>query len=358
VPIVAAVAGFGASAVAIGLQGPYATGQSVGAFTDGSNWADVLRTRSGVAWAARAALFAVDAALVRLARVARRNSLWPMTMVLVLGGLVLAATYAGHGTLGRWPAVGTIATVVHIAAMAAWIGGLVVLLVVLRTNDEHIDHRTIALRFSMLAFVAVGAVALSGLVSGWRQIGSIHGLTSTTYGRLLLTKVAVVALVLAGAAASRRLLRHPVEGQQLAPPLRRTVGIEVVLAAVVLGLTSMLVATKPALAELGQPVDTTIVQGPRFASIQILPARQGRNTVHATIARQDGSLEKADEITVRATMPSRDVGPLVVPTKLLAANHVTSDDLQLPFTGTWQLEVLARYGETEQVRWVVTFRVG
>jgi copper transport protein len=381
---VSAVVGVVASLLAIGLQGPYATGASLSALGTASNWSDVLSTRSGASWAVRAGFFFVFAVLAGASAAARRRSPWRLALALTLTGLVLAATYAGHGTVGRWPVVGAMATVVHLAAMGVWLGGLAALLLVLRRGDDPpvtagvgsavatepaeasdgflraptLDVRTAALRFSMAAFAAVCAVAISGVISGWRQVGSLHGLTSTTYGHLLLAKLVAVALVLVGAAASRRILRRPVEGRPVALRLRRTVGAEIVTAAIVLGLTSMLVATKPALAELGQPVDTTIVQGKRFASIQIFPARQGRNTVHATIARQDGALEKPDEITIRATMPSRDVGPLTVPMHLIGANHATSDDLQLPFTGSWQLEVQARYGDTELVSWVVNFQVG
>ena len=363
---VAAIVGGVASVAAVGLQGPYVTGQTIGAFTDGSNWRDVVGTRSGAAWAARAGLFFLLVAVLPRWRVQRTRP-WPLVGVVVAGGLVLSAAYAGHGTLGRWPLTGTVATLVHLGAMAVWIGGLAMLLVVLWAGRrEHRDDGdtvggagpvALAARFSGVAFGAVLAVVASGLVSAWRQVGSIDGLTSTTYGRLLIAKTIGVALVLAGAVASRRLVRHRVHGRSVSALLRRTVGAEVVMALVVLGLTSMLVASKPAIAEVGQPVDTTILQGKRFASIQIDPARQGKNSVHVTIAREDGGIEKPDEITVRATLPARDLGPIVVPTTSLGPSHVTSEDLQLPFSGVWQLEVLARYGDTESVRWVVTFTV-
>jgi copper transport protein len=139
--------------------------------------------------------------------------------------------------------------------------------------------------------------------------------------------------------------------------LRLTVAAEVALAAVVLAVTSVLVASSPAATEVAKPFNATITQGQRLASITIDPATVGTNTLHIYISTPGGSLDKADEITVRMTLPERDLGPIPVPVEDAGPNHVTTNNMQIPYKGTWQLEVLARFGQFEQVRFATTFTV-
>ena len=55
------------------------------------------------------------------------------------------------------------------------------------------------------------------------------------------------------------------------------------------------------------------------------------------------------------TLPERDLGPIPVPVEVAGPNHVTTTNLQLPYPGTWQIEVLTRFGESEQVRFATNF---
>ena len=48
-------------------------------------------------------------------------------------------------------------------------------------------------RYSHVAFVAVIAIVGTGVFEAWRQVGTLQALTSTTYGRLLIIKTAIVA---------------------------------------------------------------------------------------------------------------------------------------------------------------------
>ena len=108
---------------------------------------------------------------------------------------------------------------------------------------------------------------------------------------------------------------------------------------------------------MSKPFNATITQGDRLASITVDPARTGRNTMHVYISTPGGALDKAQEITVRITLPSRDLGPIPVPVENAGPNHVLTNNLQLPFPGDWQVEILARFGETEQVRFATTMPV-
>jgi copper transport protein len=373
-------AGVVAGAVAIAAQAPYASGRALSDALKPGEWSQVLRTRSGRAWGLRVALFAAAGALLLVTLDRLRARWWQLTGIFAGLGLLILVAAGGHGTTGRWAAVGFLATIAHVGAMAVWVGGLVVLLVgVLREPDAGgaVDRTR---RFSPVAFGAVAVIVASGVVQAYRQVGSIDALRETEYGRLLLIKTGVVVALVAVAWWSRRLLpQAPVPASPvaagaavlddpLAPApaavaarlrrrLRITVGAEVALAAVVLAVTSILVASSPAVTEVAKPFNATIMQGSRLASLTIDPASVGRNTLHIYISTPGGALDRADEITVRMTSPERNLGPIPVGVAVAGPNHVTTDNMQIPYRGTWQLEVLARFGESEQVRFATNFTV-
>jgi copper transport protein len=371
--------GVAAGLVAVAVQAPYASGRALTDALKPSEWWEVLRTRSGRAWGIRVLALAVMGAglLATLERL--RTQLWRLAGGLGAVALFVLVALGGHGTTGRWSGVGLIATVAHLAGMAVWLGGLTVLLVgVLRDPDPE-DGLARARRFSPIAFTAVAVIVASGVVQAYRQVGSLDALTDTDYGRLLLVKTAFVVGAVAVAWVSRRLVQGRADRSPVALAagaavlertdpaaavvrgtrrrLRATIGAEVALAAAVLAVTSLLVATVPAIADVSKPFNATITQGQRLASITVDPAHAGRNTMHVYISTPGGALDKAQEITVRMTLPSRDLGPIPVPVETGGPNHVLTDNLQLPFSGDWQIEILARFGETEQVRFATTMPV-
>jgi copper transport protein len=118
-----------------------------------------------------------------------------------------------------------------------------------------------------VAFTAMVVIVVTGMVQGWRQVGSLQALGQTAYGRLLVVKVAAFLLLIVVAGQSRALVRrkltarvlvgapdHPGPGAALAGPshhsslwlLRRLVLAEVIIAVVVLAITALLgIATPP-----------------------------------------------------------------------------------------------------------------
>lgn len=81
---------------------------------------------------------------------------------------------------------------VHLVAGAIWVGGLVGLALTLRTLDAANAARVLS-RFSTAAALSLAALVLLGSVLAWRILGSWDNLVHTTYGALLLVKIAIVA---------------------------------------------------------------------------------------------------------------------------------------------------------------------
>jgi copper transport protein len=215
-----------------------------------------------------------------------------------------------------------------------------------------------------MAAAAVAIIAVSGFAQSWRQVGSLDALGSTTYGRLLVVKVVLVAAMVAVAAASRRQVAGqpaapiPVgaAGRPGAPPtrrtLRRTVLTEAAIGVAVLAVTALLVNTPPARSQTAQPFAALLVQGDRLLDVSLSPAARGTNELHLVLSSTSGSLLRAEDATVRLTLPERDLGPLPVRVDSAGPDHWVALGLDIPFAGTWRLEVLVSVGGA-QVRFAV-----
>ncbi|WP_432587518.1 copper resistance protein CopC [Streptomyces sp. HD1123-B1] len=222
---------FAATLVLLLLRGPYTDGEGIGAVLDLGGLGDVLSTKPGAAMLSR--LLLLGAAAVFLAVLfgtytrrteeaeaaeaagddeeyaeidhGRRQDL---AFGLGFGGTVvaigLAATWAmaEHASVGIQKELAMPVDVLHLLAVGVWLGGLVSLAVALRAGEP--VGRTAVRRFSRLAFASVVVLVLTGLYQSWRQVGSWKALTGTEYGKWLLVKVGLMAVLVGLAAVSRR----------------------------------------------------------------------------------------------------------------------------------------------------------
>ncbi|MFJ5530410.1 copper resistance CopC/CopD family protein [Streptomyces sp. NPDC093261] len=131
-----------------------------------------------------------------------------LTFGLALGGTVVAAGLAAtwamaeHASTGIQTGLAMPVDVLHLLAVAVWLGGLTALLVALYRAPS--IQAAAVRRFSRLAFGSVVALTATGVYQAWRQLGSWSALTGTSYGQLLLVKVALVAVLVGIAWISRR----------------------------------------------------------------------------------------------------------------------------------------------------------
>lgn len=183
------------------LRGPYERGSSPTDAFDPSVLNETLTSRPGLALLARLVLLAA-AAFYPVRQPVRGR------IALALGGLLtvcLAVTWAAaeHASAGIQVPVAMVSAVLHLLSMAVWLGGLAALLTALHRSAEPLPAATVN-RFSRLALGSVAVLVVTGVYQSWRGLGSWSALTSTSYGHLLLAKLAAVVLLLAGAGASRR----------------------------------------------------------------------------------------------------------------------------------------------------------
>ena len=161
----------------------------------------VLDTRFGQMWAWRAWL-ALTIAVLALA--GRRGHEFPVAAVIVAGMLAVTPAAAGHASVsGALPFVSDVA---HVVAAGVWAGGLAFLvaaLVLARADRWPLAARAVP-RFSSIAVVALAVLVVAGVANTYFQVREWSGLWETTYGLLLVTKVALVLPVLALGAYNNR----------------------------------------------------------------------------------------------------------------------------------------------------------
>jgi copper transport protein len=309
-----------------------------------------LATRSGTAWAVRSGawLLVLVLVLVPLGQRVRMAAL-----ALPVAVLVVTLSIAGHAGATRPRGLLAPADAIHVLAAGTWLGGLVFLLLVFwpRANAPPGAAAIATRRFSGLALPAVVLLIASGAAEAWFYLGSIDGLTSTSWGLALVAKVALLVAIIALAARNRRavsrLSSSALGGTGLGTALRRSMRAEVALAMLVLGATAVLVRSAPPVSIAAAPPDLRLRLGPMEAHVQVQPAATGRNdiTMHVFNTRTGKPAERIKEMTLRLAMAEKGIGPLRIKLKRAEAGQYKAAAQMLPVQGQWQLQLDARVSD-------------
>ncbi|MEV5984328.1 CopD family protein [Streptomyces sp. NPDC052051] len=227
----AACAGFVA---ALGLASVVATGNLVPHTLGEIDIGGLYRSRDGVL-----ALLEGNAFLAAgLCALSRRTSLclWPPAAVIV------AEALRAHPTTEHSPLLGSSLTLVHLTCASLWAGGLLYALRTLR-HWRTVPAAGAALlgRYARVAAVLLAALTATGLVSSLRRMPRetiLDQLTETAYGRTLLAKVLLVAVVAVLALLARLRLRRAADPLSACAPARA----ELVALSLVVAVSGLLTA--------------------------------------------------------------------------------------------------------------------
>lgn len=210
-------------------------------------WSVMLQTSWGHAW-----LLEVGAALLALWAVGvRPRAVRWGGVALAVPVLGVAAALSGHAAAlpGRAPlAVALDAT--HVLSASGWMGGLLSVLAAgvpaaraLGRDASDLAIRAVIIAFSPTALVCAGLLAASGAALAWLQLGALNSLLNTGYGRTLLVKLGVVALVAATGAYNWKRVLPTLGSTDGSVRLRRSATMELIIATIVIAITAVLVAT-------------------------------------------------------------------------------------------------------------------
>lgn len=256
--VLATACGLGAlsSLASIGFQGAYVETRPLSDVINPAVFGPVLSTEVGQVLAAKTLLWLLSAVvltwLLQRGRLAVTTHAWRVGAAATAFGLVVTTGMSSHATETAAPTVSQIANLVHLIGMSTWIGGLVLLLAGVLPRRSPEELAVVMPRYSTLALTSVVAIAAAGAVLAWQLVCSVDGLVTTSYGRLLLVKLAVVALVLAVAQRSKawvaRRLRYVVvlgADRAAVRPLKISVLAETGLLLGVLAVAVLLVTANP-----------------------------------------------------------------------------------------------------------------
>jgi copper transport protein len=388
---------FGAIGIVVS-QAALLTGRGAGAALEGAVLRDVLTESLG--WSLVVLLLGLAA--VHLST--DTHTLVVARAFALYGGLAVTISFAvwGHATelSPRW--VSLIADAVHATSAAIWLGGLVGLAMVLRRRRPASVRSTATIigRFSSMALVTVIALTIAGLaLTLTGSDASWHAIVSTTWGRLVLVKIAITLVVIAIAAWNRRTLvpalTAPLESEppvwsersidRTASPesadrdatedestaaddrsdddpeladrwrrLLRTVRIEVIALVVVIGITAALVNVTPARTAVksqAHTVDVTHVADTGPVHLVVTPVKVGTNTVSVAYTDANGQpVDVANTMTAEFSLPSADLAPITRQVVKSGPGQFVLSGREMSLAGTWTLTVAVRTGDFSEQR--------
>jgi copper transport protein len=196
--------------------------------THASGW-----NRFSFVWSATGVWAAVGATLAAIGLGDERVR--PVASPFVLP-LVVAPTLAGHALDPGRSWIDVPIDLLHVAAAAVWLGGLVALVFAVPRGET--EAATPAARvFSKLALVSVIVVALTGAGRALAELSSVSQLWSTGYGRALVVKTVLFGVLILLGSFSRDALRSGFDRLRL--PVRFELGPAFGLAVALAFLTAL-----------------------------------------------------------------------------------------------------------------------
>ena len=319
----------------------------------------ILGSSLGVALVGRAVPLAVAAVGVFLARrPSPRAGLWVVGIGSTAG--LIVDVLLSHAAAGTAAASAVEVQAIHVLAVGLWLGGLAGLLLTMgRTADERTAE--LARRFSRVATVGIGTVAVTGILRAAQELGSIDALLTTDFGRVVTAKTSLFA-VLAALGAVNHFRNVPAAGRRLGG-LRRVGSAELLIGATVILLSASLVNLVPP-AELAAANATPspspspspaplVVDGHDFGtsvklSLAVSPGTAGFNTFTVTVTDYDtGAPVAADGVTLRFVIPARtDVGSSRLDLPPAGPGVFSATGSNLSLDGTWQITATVARGAT------------
>ena len=259
---------------------------------------------------------------------------------LALGGAhavaaVVAVALGGHGgSTELWP-LPLLLTVVHVYAVAVWLGGLVVLAVV---GTSAVPVR----RWHRVALAHVPLVLVAGALLAILQVRRWHALVATSYGLTLLVKVALVGAALAAGYVVWRRLDTP-GAREPRVPTKRIVAAEIAVTLLIVAATAVLSSLVPAKDAYTTNVTARMdFGGGDVVDVEIDTIRRGTQIVTVSYAAAGRALPGSEGADIAVELSSAEANVARLPVELSRRDDPSawmSTDLIVPSPGRWKVTV-------------------
>jgi putative copper resistance protein D len=162
----------------------------------------IFHTHLGHAWLIRiGALFLLLLALV-VTRRSRDSRAFTVSMLAIAVVIIMTESASGHSSDKGDFSIPEIMDFIHFLAASAWGGGLLALSLVMlpmlsRPGDQNTTLTAdLAGRFSKIAGIAVGIIAVTAIYNAWTYVGSLEAVWHSPYGWTFFVKVVLFSLLL------------------------------------------------------------------------------------------------------------------------------------------------------------------
>ena len=267
-----------------------------------------------------------------------------------------ASSHAAAASGSGWA---TAADFAHLVAAAVWAGGLLFLALLLlqlhrRQATPDPDHMIPLLkRFSLSAQIAVFILAVTGLVSSFVQLPNAASLFATTYGRVLLIKLMIVAAILALAHFNNRAVQRAqdtVAHQSRLGRFTRRVATEAGMAVVLFISVAVLVQTptpnlppQSAPASPSLPFNEMAYDGDLAIHLQVNPNQVGHNRYWVHLSHPDSSdIGEVQLVRLFFSHESGEMGQARLDMDDLGEDAFAAEGAFLNLDGEWNLSVYVR----------------
>jgi copper transport protein len=323
----------------------------------------LLAGRSGLFWLARVALTLAIMALAWRLPPAGRGATWPWWLALALGGgVLLTFSLSAHGAAeAQGAALATALDWLHLAAMVAWLGGLLPLALTIgaarRTSEGVLSLRTLIPRFTRLAASCLLVLTLTGIYAYILYINSLDLVAATTYGRAFAIKIGLfgVLLLLGGLNLFILSPRLRARGNQLARAFARSVRAELLIGALLLLAVGAMTSVAPSKVAWQEHQQLGLVQEAQVGDVDLVlrvaPAVIGDNefAVDVTDGRP-GAQDVPSKMLLHFNMLGMQMGELQTEAKKSDTQRYTARGSFMNMGGRWHLEVVLRRAGFDDVR--------
>jgi len=317
----------------------------------------IWRTGAGSPYGITLGIAACAMGLALVARPVRRPGAARSASLLALIGVGLALAASGHASTASPQWATRAAVFLHATGVALWVGALLPLAGALRAGSL-LGPRVLA-RFSRLVVYPLAALVLTGLTLAVIQLGDFSALPGTDYGRVLVLKLALVALVLLLAAANRwRLTGAVARGEAgAAGRLRRSIAVETAMLLAILAVVALWRFTVPPrslvhadhAAATQESRQLQLHHARAMVNLQLTPGRAGPVSITASI--RGGASAALDARQVSYTLANSTVGieGLHAQASQVSPGVWRADGVLIPTAGRWTVRVTILIDEFTQV---------
>ncbi len=343
---------------------------------------EAIQTTFGTSWLIRmiitVILLGIWFWMARKKQITKYNHIPMLVLSLALIG---TSTMIGHGAAsGQMAAVAL--DYVHNLVAAVWIGGIIYFVFTLlptfsRLEKIKMEKMSLVMipRFSIAFVIAVGIVIISGPTLMWLLESDVGIITESTYGKLIITKIAIAAVMVGlGGFFQFRVQKageRALESKSISvhKKLKRSLKFDAALGIILLGVVALLAnGTLPA-GEIQKADAQDVTYGFRTIEytenarfdIEITPFTSGSNSIFVKVSDfENNSLYDSNELKVKISNPQKNISPIEIPIEIIEQEEGPREfkgELTFGFSGQWQVEVEAQRTENANESVLLTLLV-